>query len=681
MRENNKKNIVWNWLPHILLVIFAICITLMHIPDELEKMAEDGLYKRPTVIPDNIKIIGIDEVTLSKLGPYSEWDREVFAQLIELLDANPEKKPKVIGLDIIFTGTTTEEKDSRLAEAVENSGNVVIASKLDMDTRVVSDKDGYHIKDYIRDEVTAYEDLYSASESGFTNVILDDDGYVRRAYSYISSEQKTYKSFAYLIAEKMTGDSDRLSKVPRVMEISYYGKPGEYEMIPMSKVLDKTVPGEYFADSVVLVGAYQEGLMDSYRVPVDHSEQMYGVECHANVISALAEQKLIYHCPALIEALIAGLIVALFGIPARKSRLRNTVPALLGIIIIYPLAAVLFYKLTGIMLSVIYIPIAVLVELFVFLILRYVEEQKKRADETQQLLFSMADSMAEAIEGRTPYNANHTKNVAKRCIEMLDYINEMHKEKKTQMHFTNKDKKQLYLAAMLHDIGKMDVPLKVMNKSTKLGSSEETLRARLEMISLRLRIDELTNKITKEKAEEQISFIKNFLDNLDDYNCGRPLKDDEWAVIDQMSDMVYCTEDNEEIPLLKPEELENLHIKVGTLSDTERKIMQSHVVYTDKILSHMKFGEDYKDVRHMASNHHELLNSKGYPNGIGADKLDVMTRILTIMDIYDSLIADDRPYKKAKPVKVAFDILEEEAQEGKIDKELLDIAKSLYLES
>ena len=50
------------------------------------------------------------------------------------------------------------------------------------------------------------------------------------------------------------------------------------------------------------------------------------------------------------------------------------------------------------------------------------------------------------------------------------------------------------------------------------------------------------------------------------------------------------------------------------------------------------------------------------------------------MDIYDSLIADDRPYKKPKTVKVAFEILDEEAEFGKVDKELLAYAKELYLE-
>ena len=51
------------------------------------------------------------------------------------------------------------------------------------------------------------------------------------------------------------------------------------------------------------------------------------------------------------------------------------------------------------------------------------------------------------------------------------------------------------------------------------------------------------------------------------------------------------------------------------------------------------------------------------------------------MDIYDSLIADDRPYKKPKTKEVAFSILDEEAVAGKIDKEILAIAKEIWLDN
>lgn len=666
------------FLPNILLIILAVCITLSRFPKELEVIAEDALYQKAEAIPDKIKIIAIDETTLDELGPYSEWDRALFAELIDKLNANPEKKPRVIGIDVIFSGTNNSESDKALVEAVKNSGNVVLASKLETDTRRIKTENGYVLQNYVKNETTAFEELNAVSFPGFTNIILDDDGFVRKAYTTILSDKKLYKSFSYMVAESIC-DEEELVKLPNIVEIRYTGKPDDFETIPMSKVLDGTVPEGYFADSVVLVGAHEEGMLDSYRVPIDRSIEMYGVECHANAVWAFVNGKQIFPAPVWIEAIICAVIVGLLSILMRKSRVRINVIATVATIILYPLCALLILRASEIRLSLLYVPIAVAVEFLVFLLIRYIQIQKERADEMQKMLFSMADCMAEAIEGRTPYNANHTKNVAKRSIEMLDYINKLHKERKTELHFSKKDKRQMYLAAMLHDIGKMDVPLEVMDKPTKLGHLEEPLRARLKIISLKLENDALTGAVPKEKAEEQILQINEFLEKLDGFNCGRPLKDDEWAIIDKMGKSIYISKDGEEIPFLTEEELDDLHIKAGTLSDNERKIMQSHVVYTDKILSHMHFGKDYKDVRAMASNHHELLNAKGYPNGIGADKLDVMTRILTIMDIYDSLIADDRPYKKPKPVKVAFNILDEEAEMGKIDAELLSVAKEIWL--
>ena len=47
--------------------------------------------------------------------------------------------------------------------------------------------------------------------------------------------------------------------------------------------------------------------------------------------------------------------------------------------------------------------------------------------------------------------------------------------------------------------------------------------------------------------------------------------------------------------------------------------------------------------------------------------------MMTIADIYDALIAWDRPYKKAVPTERALDILREEAGAGKLDGRILDL--------
>ena len=47
--------------------------------------------------------------------------------------------------------------------------------------------------------------------------------------------------------------------------------------------------------------------------------------------------------------------------------------------------------------------------------------------------------------------------------------------------------------------------------------------------------------------------------------------------------------------------------------------------------------------------------------------------MMTISDIFDALVAWDRPYKKSVPVARALDILGEEASSGKLDRTLLDV--------
>ncbi|MGN0165349.1 MAG: CHASE2 domain-containing protein [Lachnospiraceae bacterium] len=682
MKTKLTFNKLKSFLPILILALITAGMIILQFPKEPEVLAEDTFYRHEDVIPNQIKLITIDEETLAELGPYSDWDRTYFAELIQRLNENPEKKPKVIGIDVIFSGTGNSEADAELVSAAKNAGNVILASKLDTGSRVVysAEEDKYFLQHYIENEITAFDELNSVTDSGFTNLIFDDDGYIRRAYTYVETDEKTYKSFSYLLAERMCENPDDLRNYPSVIEFTYTGKPGDFETIPMSKVLNGTVPADYFADSVVLVGAYEEGMLDSYRVPIDHSGAMYGVECQANIIWALVNGKQVYTVPVWVQVLSAVLIITGFGLIMRKSRVRLWLLTMLALLIVYPLVAFVLFRISAYKLFLLYIPVGIVLEFFVFLIIRYIELQKQRAEEMQKMLFSMADSMAEAIEGRTPYNANHTKNVADRCIIMLDYINQMHKENKTEMHFSDNDKKQMYLAAMLHDVGKMDIPLEVMDKPTKLGHLEQPLRSRLEMIILHIEKDTLSGRTNKEESEKEIRRIRQFLEKLDGFNCGRPLKEDEIAFINEMSAASYKTDNGDVLPYLTEEELNDLRIKAGTLSDEERKIMQSHVEYTDKILGRMYFGGDYQDVRRIATNHHELLNGRGYPNGIGAEQLDVMTRILTIMDIFDSLIADDRPYKKPKPVKVAFNILDEEAEAGKVDKDLLAIAKEIWLQ-
>ncbi len=114
-----------------------------------------------------------------------------------------------------------------------------------------------------------------------------------------------------------------------------------------------------------------------------------------------------------------------------------------------------------------------------------------------------------------------------------------------------------------------------------------------------------------------------------------------------------------------------LSIRRGTLSPEERHVMENHVVVTDKLLSQIKFPAELSRVRQWAAAHHELLNGAGYPNHLTEDAIPTEVRILTILDIFDALVADDRPYKPGMPVEKALSILDSMAnREGKLDPDL-----------
>lgn len=121
-----------------------------------------------------------------------------------------------------------------------------------------------------------------------------------------------------------------------------------------------------------------------------------------------------------------------------------------------------------------------------------------------------------------------------------------------------------------------------------------------------------------------------------------------------------------------------LTIRKGTLSGEERTIMESHVSVTSKLLSQIKFSKDLSHVPEWAGAHHELLDGNGYPRHLTGKDIPMEVRIITILDIFDALVADDRPYKPGMPIEKALGILTAMAEkEGKLDPRLTQ----LFIES
>ena len=112
--------------------------------------------------------------------------------------------------------------------------------------------------------------------------------------------------------------------------------------------------------------------------------------------------------------------------------------------------------------------------------------------------------------------------------------------------------------------------------------------------------------------------------------------------------------------------------KPGGLTDAEYAKIKQHPRLTYDILSRVG---PFRPIAETAANHHEKLDGSGYHRGIGAEDLDLPSRILAVADIYAALSAD-RPYHKALPQERVLDILREESS-TKLDPESVAILEEL----
>lgn len=303
-------------------------------------------------------------------------------------------------------------------------------------------------------------------------------------------------------------------------------------------------------------------------------------------------------------------------------------------------------------------------------------------DELKQLLNSFVVSMTTAIDARTPYNANHTIHVAKYCEKLCRYIQRRHKEDTCRLYISDNDLDQLVMAAKLHDIGKMITPLEVMNKSDRLGDMITIMQMRWKCIEEVLKTKQLAGEISMIDYMSKLTELHDNIDLVNEVNTAGFLTDEKLEQIKKLEKITYKDTDGEEFRFLESPEFIKLCIRKGTLTAGERKIIEQHVEYTSKILSEIQFGENFRDVNFIAGAHHEFLNGTGYPNHLTADELPLSVRILTIMDVFDSLSSNDRPYRRqSMALSDIFRILYSMCDEGKLDRELVTLTEECFINS
>ena len=297
-----------------------------------------------------------------------------------------------------------------------------------------------------------------------------------------------------------------------------------------------------------------------------------------------------------------------------------------------------------------------------------------------------------AIKDKSPYTNSHCERVPELAMMLADAVAEEGTGAPGSPQLTEADRYELRIAALMHDCGKITTPVHVVDKATKL----ETIFDRIHLVDARFEIvrreAEIRALAAIARGEPEIGVRARFAEFLEalmadqaflhsaNTGCERMGEEDVARIHKIAGKYFWRDAAGCEQPLLSTNEVENLCVVAGTLTESERGIINNHIVATINMLEQLPWPKHLEHVPEYAGGHHERMDGKGYPRGLRGDQLSLQARILAIADIFEALTASDRPYKKPMKVSQALAILKNFKNNGHIDPVLHDtfVSRGVY---
>jgi len=311
----------------------------------------------------------------------------------------------------------------------------------------------------------------------------------------------------------------------------------------------------------------------------------------------------------------------------------------------------------------------------------------KLINDLRLLLESFIKSIATAIDAKSPYTGGHVSKVAEITMMVANTINETDEGYFKDIKYSQDQLNELRIAALMHDVGKITTPEYVVDKSTKLETIYDrinVIKTRAEVVRRDYQIEYMSKKIKllekddkkgienlKAEYKEKLTELESDIEFLKASNIGGEfMSDDKIERIHKIANRKW-KENGEEKPLLSDNEVLNITIRKGTLTEDERQIINNHARMSLEMLNKLPFPKKLRRIPEIAGGHHEKLNGKGYPQGLTAEQLSLESRILALADIFEALTACDRPYKDAKKMSEVVKIISFMVKDYELDEELV----------
>ena len=310
-------------------------------------------------------------------------------------------------------------------------------------------------------------------------------------------------------------------------------------------------------------------------------------------------------------------------------------------------------------------------------------QNKLLRDAQRDLLESFIKMIASAIDAKSDYTGGHCERVP----VITEMLTRAACEAKTgpfsEFSLSELEWYELHIAAWLHDCGKVVTPVHVMDKSKKLETINDridTVRARFEVTLRDARLRAYDRERAGEDAatvqrelEEESAALRDDLAFLEKTNFGGEFLPREGQERIRRIAERTLEVGGERVPLLTAEEVQNLSISRGTLTEKERLIINAHMVHTVNILNALPFPPQLRRVPEYATGHHEKMDGTGYPRGIFAGDMSVPARIMAVADVFEALTAIDRPYKQPKKLSEVMFIMGKMKEQHHLDPDVFDL--------
>ena len=302
-------------------------------------------------------------------------------------------------------------------------------------------------------------------------------------------------------------------------------------------------------------------------------------------------------------------------------------------------------------------------------------------DGQKRLLESFIKLIAEAIDAKSPYTGAHCERVPILTEMLTEAACSATSGSLAAFGLSDEEWYELRIAAWLHDCGKVVTPVHVMDKATKLEAifdrialvRERFLVLRSQAENAFLRAQLVGQEVSRDTLRDDLLQLDDDLAFLERANIGGEfLREEDKQRIAAIGARPYPNAESMRT-LLSPDEVENLCISRGTLTEEERRTINGHMVQTIQMLESLPFPRHLRRVPEYACGHHEKMDGRGYPKGIYAGDMSIPARIMAIADVFEALTAQDRPYKPGKKLSEAMAIMGAMKADNHLDPELFDL--------